>query len=122
MVLKNIVITIEYCFSIVKVYNFTNISWLFTCFKVRPCKRWNIPTFILLQNLKHGIFQIFRIYQKYCVKIVSKMLQNACSDSNFNPIYDYHYGMQGLTLRHMSKVPFNSSENLANRNINKFCL
>ncbi len=38
--------------------------------------------------------QNFRMYWKYCVKIVSKNLQNTCSYSNFNWIYDY--GMQGL--------------------------
>ncbi len=37
-----------------------------------------------------------RNIQNYRVKIVSKFLQNTRSDSNFNQIYDYDYGMQGI--------------------------
>jgi len=38
-----------------------------------------------------------QMYRKYRAKIVSKFLQNTRSDSNFNQIYDYDYGMQGLS-------------------------
>jgi len=63
---------------------------------VRPCERRPILSFVVSRKLKHGQLQNCQMYQKYRVKIVSKFLQNTHSDSNFNRIYDYDYGMPGL--------------------------
>jgi len=63
--------------------------------RVRPCKRWNIPTFIFLQNSKHILFCIFHVYRIYPVKIEFLFSQNTRSNSNFNWIYNYNYSMQG---------------------------
>jgi len=39
--------------------------------KVRACERWNILTFVFLQNSQHVIFRLFCIYRIYCVKIAN---------------------------------------------------
>jgi hypothetical protein len=67
-------------------------------YALRPCKRCPILCFVVLWNTKHGQFQNFWMYQKYRVKIVSKISQNTSFDSNFNLIYNYDYGMQGPLL------------------------
>ncbi len=64
----------------------------------QTCKRRPVLCFVVWQNSKYGQLQNFWMYQKYCVKIVSKISQNTRSDLNFNQKYDY--GMQGLTLDH----------------------
>ncbi len=66
--------------------------------KLKPCKRCPILCILVSQNSKHGQFQNFWMYQKYCVKIVSKMSLNTCSNFNFNQICNCNYGMQGLTV------------------------
>jgi len=70
-------------------------------------KRWRVKNkalgkadysnFCSFVKLKHRIFQKFCIYQKYCVKIKFLCSQNTRSDSNFNQIYNYDHGMQGLS-------------------------
>jgi len=68
----------------------------FRLWRVRPCARRNIPTLVFLQNSKHRIFRIFRLYQKYRVRIKLLFLQNTRSDSNFNQICNYNYRTQAL--------------------------
>jgi len=55
-------ITLAIIFSMSAIQKYSNL--------LRPCERQNIPTFVVLQNSKHRIFQIFLIYQKYCVIII----------------------------------------------------
>jgi len=48
---------------------------IFKVFKVKvwTCERWTVLYFRVSRNTKHGQFQNFRMYQKYGVKIVSKI-------------------------------------------------
>jgi len=73
------------------------------CFKVknvpRTFKRRPVLCFLVLQKSKHSQLQNFWMYQKYCIKIVSKISWNTCSYSNFNRIYNYNYGNQGLSKK-----------------------
>jgi len=64
---------------------------------LRVCKRQKILSFVVSQNLKHSQLQNFWMYWKYRVIIKFLFLQNTRSHSNFNRIYDYDYGTQGLT-------------------------
>jgi len=57
-------ITLAIIFSMSAIQKYSNLE--------RPCVRQNIPSYIVLQNSKHGIFQIFHIYKKYRVIIVSQ--------------------------------------------------
>ncbi len=74
----------------------------------RTCERHPVLCFIFLQNSKQGRLQNFRMYQKYPIEIVSKKLRNTLSNTNFNQIYNYNYGMQGL--RFIVKSTFSSKE------------
>jgi len=67
-------------------------------YKLTPCERRNILTFVVLRNSKHGILRIFCIYQKYCFKIKFLFLRNTRYNSKFIWIYNYDYGMQGLKI------------------------
>jgi len=49
------------------------------------------------------------MYKKYCVLIVSKFLQNTCSDSKFNQKFDYEFGMQGLIQRYFDLKKFENT-------------
>ncbi len=80
--------TMQTHFSRFYLWNKSFIFWFFTtngfklvtssklrwCFLLRQCERGNIPTFIFLKNLKHGIFRIFCICGIYRVKIISKKI------------------------------------------------
>jgi len=80
------------------------IQPIFGAYTLRPCERRNIPTFVFLQNLKHRIFFIFPIFGIYHIKIEFLFSRNSHSDSNFNWIFDYDYGMQGLSILLFQKV------------------
>jgi len=67
----------KYCVIIVSQNFRKNVTKLNVRFEVknvvcRTWERWNILTFVASQNLKHRILQIFCIYRKYRIKIVSK--------------------------------------------------
>jgi len=51
---------------------------------LRPCERWNIPTFVFLPNSKHVLFlfRIFRLYGINHVKIKFLIMWKNCTDSN----------------------------------------
>jgi len=56
------------------------------------------------QNLKQGIFQIFRIYWNYLVKVKFLLSRNTCSDSNFNQKFDYKFGTQGPSYNEFTGI------------------
>jgi len=74
----------------------------FNSWKVKFQQLWNgqqgpakDAQFCVSKNSKHGQLQNFWMYQKYCVKIVSKILPNTRSDSIYIE-YTITIGMQGL--------------------------
>lgn len=64
--------------------------------EIKALRKVDYSDFCIYAKLETQNIAIFCIYQNYLVKIECSFLQNTCSESNFNLIYDYNYGTQEL--------------------------